>query len=219
MNNWINNYALQIELIGNFDEHKPSLAQYKALQDIIALHEENNWEQKIIWHRDASPTACPWKLFDFSLLEKDLSWYVEFELSRYYSPEPNQTKYFSSIDWFYSQEYLDRFSKYERWYEMDVCMNCWCDLEPISDKKLYDCTVPADWKKLNKDEAMKVVACPKEYPLWTKIYIDWLWEVICRDRGWAINENRVDVRMWYWEDAQNNWEKVIAWKQFWYLVK
>ena len=219
MNNWINNYALQIELIGNFNEHKPSLAQYKALQDIIALHEENNWEQKIIWHRDASPTACPWKLFDFSLLEKDLSWYVEFELSRYYSPEPNQSKYFSSIPWYFSQEYLDMFSKYERWHEMDVCMNCWCDLDKNTPKKLYDCTTPADWKKLNKDEAMKVVACPKEYPLWTRIYIDWLWEVVCRDRGWAINKNRVDVRMWYWMDAQNNWEKVIAWKQFWFIIE
>jgi hypothetical protein len=223
MNNGINNYAIQIELVGNFNEHKPSLSQYKALQEMIISLEETYWELEIIPHRDASPSACPWKYIDMefvkSLREKSLSWYIEFNLSRYYSPAPNQSKYFSSIPWYFSQEYLDNFKRYEQWYEMDVCMNCWCQLEPIEDKKLYDCTVPADWKKLKQEEAMKVVACPQEYPLWTRFYIEWLWEVVCRDRGWAIKDNRIDVWMWYWMDAINNWEKVIPWEQIWFIIK
>jgi hypothetical protein len=36
----VNNYAIQIELIGNFNEAPPTLAQYKALKDVINIVEK-----------------------------------------------------------------------------------------------------------------------------------------------------------------------------------
>lgn len=218
MNNWINNYAIQIELIWNFNEHRPSLAQYRELQNQISYIEEAHWKQEIIWHRDANPTACPWKYFDFSILEKDLSWYIEFNLSRYYSPVEWQEKYFSSIEWYFSQPYLNQFKRYSVWYEMDVCMNCWCQLDENLPKQLYDCTVPADWKKLKNEDAMKVIACPSEYKLWTKFYIEWLWEVVCRDRWWAITDNRIDVWAGFWQQAIDSWDKIIPWQSFGFIL-
>jgi len=209
MNIWVNNYAIQIELIGNFNEAQPTLAQYKALKEVINKVEGKYWTMEIKWHKEVWKTACPWKFIDMEwiknwLRDYDFSGIIEFNISRYYSPVEWQDMYFSAIEWFYSQEYIDSFAKYERWYEMDVCMNCGCDLDLGTPKKLYDCTVPADGRKLKADEAMKVVACPPEYKLWTKFNIEWLWIVTCRDRGWAIQNNRIDLWMWYWP---NNREK------------
>jgi 3D (Asp-Asp-Asp) domain-containing protein len=102
---------------------------------------------------------------------------------------------------------------------MDVCMNCGCQLDMGLTEQLYDCEKPADWYKLNEDEAMKVVACPTTYKLWTKFFISWLWEVVCRDRWGAIDTNRIDVRMGYGNTARDNWGKVIAWEQFWFIIE
>ncbi len=139
-----------------------------------------------------------------------------FNVSRYYSPEINQSKYLSSTKWYFSQKYVNMYKNYSPWYEWEVCMNCWCDLDW---HKLYDCTVPADWRKLKREEAMKVVACSKEYKLWTKFAIEWLWIVVCRDRWWAIKNNRIDLWMWYWDVALNNRGNIKEWEAFWYIIE
>jgi hypothetical protein len=172
-------------------------------------------------HREVWASACPWALIDmtwvkWTLRDYNFSWKIEFNLTRYYSPEEWQSKYYSAIDWYYWQKYIDLFKNYSKWYEMEVCMNCWCDLDW---HQLYDCTVPADWYKLTAKEAMKVVACPKEYPLWTKFHIDWIWDVVCRDRGGAIEGNKLDIWMGYWEAALNNWDKIISGKSIWYVIE
>jgi len=68
-----------------------------------------------------------------------------------------------------------------------------------------------------------MIAAPKKYSFWTKIYLDWLgiWEVT--DRGWAIvsawernfKHDRIDVWVWYWDEGLRRamyWgNRVIKW--------
>ena len=103
-------------------------------------------------------------------------------------------------------------------YEQDVCMNCGCQLDPKKPKQLYDCETPADWWKLYSEEASKVVACPKEYELWTKFVIEWLGDLICRDRGWAIKNNDIDLWVWYWNDWVNKMLQERNDSREWYVL-
>lgn len=126
---------------------------------------------------------------------KDIKW-LNFSLSRYYSVMPDQKRYYN---W--------------RSYEKDFKMNCSGD--PL---------VTANWHKLTNADKYKSVACPKEYPLWTRIYIEWIWEVTCNDRGSAITtkdnwEVRIDMRCWIADDALDNWNKCPTWKRRWYIIK
>ena len=105
--------------------------------------------------------------------------------------------------------------RYYNWrsYEEDFKMNCSGD--PL---------VTANWHKLTDADKYKSVACPKEYPLWTRIYIEWVWEVTCNDRGSAITtkdnwEVRVDMRCWIADDALDNWNKCPTWKRRWYIIE
>lgn len=137
-----------------------------------------------------------------------------FNLSRYYSPLKTQQDYLSTTEWYYSEKYVRMYINYFPWYEQDVCMNCWCKLK--WDKKLYDCEYPANWVKLRQEQWWKVVACPVEYPLWTKFFIEWIGDVACVDRWWAIKKNRIDLWMWYWLE---NFSKIAWWNYRWYVKK
>ena len=78
----------------------------------------------------------------------------------------------------------------------------------------------ASWKGVYK----WILAAPKKYPFWTKIYFDWfgIWAV--EDRWWAIvkawergyEHDRIDIWMWYWDEwlqrALNWWKRKIKWK-------
>lgn len=138
-------------------------------------------------------------------------------LSRYYSPVPWQKKYLSDVDWYIWKKYTDKYKAnwYTQGYERDVCMNCWCRLD-WKEKQLYDCTIPADWLKLTDDDIHKAVACPSEYKLGTKIYLKDIWTVVCRDRGWAIKNNRLDMWCWIWEKALDNWDNCPTWNHLWH---
>jgi len=62
----------------------------------------------------------------------------------------------------------------------------------------------ASWKKVFSG----MLAAPKNYNFWTKIYLEWLWIWEVADRGGAIvnagkrwyNYDRIDVWMWYWDE-------------------
>ncbi len=71
-----------------------------------------------------------------------------------------------------------------------------------------------------------MIAAPKNYPFWTKIYLEWIWTVEVADRWWAIvstdlNEtrwykyDRLDIWMWYGDEwlarALNFWKKELSW--------
>lgn len=80
-------------------------------------------------------------------------------------------------------------------------INCW-----------WDCSTTANWTKLGPDDWMewKLAACPRQFPFWTKLEVQWYWIVTCVDRWWLItlkwdinsrcNEssmNRLDIYTWY----------------------
>lgn len=134
-----------------------------------------------------------------------------FSMSRYYSVIQNQQKYYLG-----------------KTYEEDFAMNCH-----------WDCTSTAMWYKLSNKDKNKVVACPTEIPLWTKLHIVWMWTVTCVDRGWAIKKNweeyRIDNYCWVW-DFGRQWiedntcitniiynDERVQWKlipriRFWYII-
>jgi len=62
----------------------------------------------------------------------------------------------------------------------------------------------ASWKRVFSG----ILAAPKKYRFWTKIYLKWLWVGVVEDRGWAIvkagnrgyKSDRIDVWMWYGDE-------------------
>lgn len=109
------------------------------------------------------------------------------------------TAYYSPLPWQ---------KKYLKWsYEADIKLNWkwvhWASWKPV-----------ASW----------MLAWPKNYAFWTKVYIEWLWVWSIEDRGSAIVMNwerwydydRIDVWMWYWDDwlkkALSWWKRTVKWE-------
>lgn len=123
-------------------------------------------------------SSCPWKYFNknkiIAVSKNRYLW--KYNLTRYYSPQPNQDRYFMG-----------------KTYEQDVITNCWANA-------IWNdgCSYPANWVKLKDSDALKVVACPAEFPLGTRFEIKWYWWVTCVDRGWDIKTGRLDLWAGYW---------------------
>lgn len=183
--NWIH-----IEIVWDFNKWQPNEKQYKMLNQLIEWILEKHPDLEIKWHWDFQNKNCPGVNFDWSRI-KTGEQFIEFSLSRYYSVQKNQKRY-----------YLNRT------YEEDFSINC-----------QWDCLYTANWHKLTDDDMYKSVACPKEYALWTKIYLEWIWEVVCNDRWWAINWNRIDMRCWIWDKALDNWIKCPTGTRKWYIIQ
>lgn len=66
-----NEYWIHIEVVGEFNKHKPSIIQYVVLKNIIEEIELNNWKLEIKWHSDFQKKNCPWKYFNFDFIK----WY------------------------------------------------------------------------------------------------------------------------------------------------
>lgn len=88
-----------------------------------------------------------------------------------------------------------------------------------------NCLTTADWHQLIDEDAWRVVACPKEIPLGTKIYIEDYWTVTCHDRWWAIKKTgssyHIDIRAWAGMTWLNNIEQNIVynpWTRKGYLI-
>ncbi len=83
----------------------------------------------------------------------------------------------------------------------------------------WDPTITASWKKV----AAWLMAAPRNYSFWTKIYLEWIgiWSV--EDRWWAIvnawerghDYDRIDIWMWYWDEwlerALRWWTRKVRW--------
>lgn len=217
--------GIHIEMVGdsNVNYHTPK--QYETLRTLIGWIKQKYPKSELKYRKDFLQTTpetwkqryknCPGKNFDYDFMNKKT---ITFHLSRYYSPEPNQKRYLSDKTWYISEKYTNDYIRmwYKQWYEWDVCMNCWCSLE--GEKKLYDCTVPADWQKLRPEWAWTVIACPKEYKLGTMFYLDDIGVTICRDRGWAIVGNRLDIWLWYWDTALDSRNNKYTGKKQWYVL-
>lgn len=196
LNKDANQNGIHIEVVWDFNQNEPNQSQYDTVNQLIKWIKEKYPDIEIKKHGDFQAKNCPWKNFDMSKVEWDNKEKIEFSLSRYYTVEKNQERYY----WW-------------RTYEEDFAINC-----------QWDCNVTADWHQLNDWERWKVVACPKEYDLWTKFYIDWIWEVVCHDRGWKIIKQwemvRLDLWMWVWQTGldriYNN--SIRWWTYMWYVL-
>lgn len=76
----------------------------------------------------------------------------------------------------------------------------------IAEKRLnWEWIKWASWKNVFS----WMLAWPKWYKFWTKIYLDWLWVWEISDRWWAIvhawnrwyKYDRIDLWVWYWEEG------------------
>lgn len=78
----------------------------------------------------------------------------------------------------------------------------------------------ASWKKVFPG----MIAAPKSYSFWTKIFLKWFWTWSVEDRWWAIISlnsswskiDRLDLWMWYWEEwlkrALSWGKRTISWQ-------
>lgn len=98
-------------------------------------------------------------------------------------------------------------NSYMKWsYTRDIKLNWWWK-------------VTASWKGVFE----WLLAWPKNYPFWTKIYFDWFGVWVVEDRWWAIvktgvkwqEHDRIDIWMWYWDEwlsrAKKWWKRTIKW--------
>lgn len=83
-----------------------------------------------------------------------------------------------------------------------------------------------EWKYWASGKAVYVwmLAAPKTYKFWTKIFLKWVWIGVVDDRWWAIvsswnrwyDGDRIDIWMWYWEEwlrrALSWWKRTVYWK-------
>ena len=198
--NWIH-----IEIVWDFNKWQPNEEQYKMVNQLIKWILEKYPDMEIKWHGDFQAKNCPGINFDWSKIygninSKYYSWEnkkeeLVFSLSRYYSVMPNQKRYYN---W--------------KSYEEDFKMNC-----------AGDCLYTANWHKLTDDDMYKSVACPKEYELWTKIYLEWIGEVVCNDRWWKIvmqwEKTRLDMWCGVWDTALDNWNKCPTGERKGYIIK
>lgn len=198
MNNYINERAIQIALVGNFQNEKPTEAQYAELKRVVSKLMKLNHKEtiQIVGHKESSPTSCPGANFDITRIrelpgvileewgipvkKKAKSKVITFHLSRYYAPLPNQTRYYAG-----------------RTFEADVKMNCWIDPKaPLED----NCKYTATGHPTVMSDKHKTVACDAKWK-GKRIYLDGIGVVTCNDVGWAIAGNRIDMFCWVGEKA------------------
>lgn len=138
-------------------------------------------------------------------ITEDTDYLGEFTLSRYYSPVPNQERYYMWVD-----------------REREIRMQCGC---PGGNCNEEGCKYPADWKLLTDADIGKSYACPPELPLWTKIKLVFHWwevEWVCRDRGGAIKNARLDAFCWFgmtWLTNIEQWKWCFTWKAKVFIIK
>lgn len=117
-----------------------------------------------------------------------------YNVSRYYSPMPGQKSY-----------YLNRT------YEADLAMNTSGD--PL---------VTASGYRLTAQDAHRAVACPPNFKLGTRLFIEWIGNVTCHDRWGAIKGKRLDLWAGIGEQGLENvyrYARTYAWPKNIYLIK
>jgi len=73
--NYWNEHTIGICLVGNFEQHPPSVAQYESLVELIQFIQVRYGiaSNKIIGHSDVKPTACPGRFFSWEELNRRLN--------------------------------------------------------------------------------------------------------------------------------------------------
>lgn len=219
--------VIHIAFCWNFNDHEPTPEQYKEWGKLIWEIRERIWTAPVYWHWQLvwEATACPWKLFDYErlsfftpfqdeekIIKKTSPWKVEvkkqsiptewllgeFNITRYYSCDPNQTRYLPrEVNVLKKKIWRDP-SLQELYTE--------CNRRQFNGDN--DNTQPKHWARYTNADAGIAVACPKEIPARTKLRIEWYdKDVVCRDVGSAIVSGRLDLYVGigdYWVDNFNN---------------
>jgi len=73
--NYWNEHTIGICLVGDFEKHRPTEAQWRSLGKLIRFLQQRYAipTSGIIGHRDVKPTKCPGKYFSFSELRRRLT--------------------------------------------------------------------------------------------------------------------------------------------------
>jgi len=91
----------------------------------------------------------------------------------------------------------------------------------------YESEIKLNWRWFRwaswKEVFSWMIAAPKNYEFWTKIYLEWVWIWSVEDRWWAIvnawqrgyKYDRIDIWMWYWEEWLKRslawWKRIVKW--------
>lgn len=65
----VNNTAIQIALIWNFNVWYPSAEQYASLKILIDKLKTKYWALEVVWHNEVWQTACPGKNFNIKIFK------------------------------------------------------------------------------------------------------------------------------------------------------
>lgn len=187
---WLGLYDWEIDW--DFFSVREALVNYQLENWIIPS--KDHYEAGYFWNKTIkSLKEKYWK--DFEDLQKE---YLKME-----TPKVNQEGYFI-VTAYYSP--LPGQSKYSTWsYESEIKLNGWWNT--------------ASWKK----PSVWTIAAPRNYLFWTKIELEWFWVWVVEDRWWAIVNSwdrwhlhdRLDIWMWYWDEARERtrawWVRTVKW--------
>lgn len=178
---------------------------YKSIEWNLLAYQKKAW----IIQNDSDDWA--WYFWDKTISALETEFWDRFlQLKETYLKidEPSTESRYFYVTAYYSP--LPWQDKYTTWsYEWDIRLN-------------WGWKKAASWKEV----FAWLLAAPKNYNYWTKIYLEWIWVWDVQDRGWAIvnagerwhEYDRIDIWMWYWDEWLNRALKWGTRKIKWNIV-
>lgn len=95
----VNEQSIAIVVAGNFEEEEPTPKQLRSLKKLIKILDAEFHFDRIIGHREASPTSCPGRklLLAIKDLLRDTKPENVYNISRYYTPVQGQKEYYRTV--------------------------------------------------------------------------------------------------------------------------
>ncbi len=193
---WLYNWVIDWK----YESIKESLLSYQKRAGII-IEDDDHWAW-YFWNKTID--ALEKEYWDRFLKLKEIHLKIDepskderyFIVTAYYSPLPWQERY----------SYKPSEKRY-RTYEEEIRLQ-------------WKWTNWASWKEV----FAWMIAAPRNYSFWTKIYLEWVWIWSVEDRGWAIVNSWerskciydcIDIWVWYWDEwrirAEQWWKKTVKW--------
>ncbi len=176
---------------------------YSSIEDSLISYQIKAW---IVSHREDWWAGYFWRKTINALkqdyadeFEKSAKTHLKMVIPDVWKREFIVTAYYSPLPWQY---------RYITWsYRGDIKLNWWWKVT-ASGKWVFP------W----------LLAAPRNYPFWTRIYLEWIWVWSVEDRWWAIvnawerwhESDRIDVWMGYWDEwlsrALKWWKRTVSWE-------
>ena len=174
---------IHIELVWDFNQHNPTDYQYDTLNSLIKLIEDEVGSYlPIKWHKDFQAKNCPWDNFDWGQIWNSRGLSVWDVL------------------------YFDKITAYYTPLPTDTIFSHWT----------YEASKKVNWDFVNamgwdykEDHKYTHGACWRRFEFGTILHIEWRWDVVCVDRGSAIDNSSFDIRYWIGEKALS---EIRGWK-------